>query len=456
MCVYIYIYIYIAGELGQKPSSTALEMALSGSIYSLAPKMANLKLSSPIQKGLSDDALCEKKYTWRKKTLLVGRGSGGVSAYLCQPDDIVFKKPESRKELPKDKSTGAKLLHSVVPNEFTRDNIKDCVKLISKTIVHFSMLFNVLLMDLCDQIGLDDSLDHEWNRILFGDDIYETCLKFVLIPQYRQTVKPDEMNCYYLDHFNVLIQQYFGCDFPSCFNVVDKCHYNILKYNIIGHYRQRFLNVLRNTYYKRQRQCVECFVKFLYPHQSGKRLVQYITNRINGKYDFMSQFDRDINIAKFVFDHQKYIYGLKRSNIQYQPFRVVRYFYFLSRYMGALKSKAEFNLAPLSKISLKFIDINNEVIANMWGLSTPTSRHSISNICSGIPQKCKKIITDGDVAYYDNQKGKTSISHRLPQNNIPNLEQLYNCISLKSVEIFRWKLFIARYLQIYDEIWNSM
>ena len=389
--------------------------------------MANLKLSSPNQSAISDCSTDKPDY--REK--------------------LSIKKPKSRTtQNKKGKCVGTRLLSKVVPNHYLVSMIRDCIRLTSQAVVHFSMLFNLLLIDLCDKIGPDDSLDKMWNPILCGNDIYETCLKFVLIPNYRQRVKINKRNCKYLDHFNILIQEYFNNKYPISLSVVDECFYNIIQYNIIKHYKKKFFTNIKSTYYKRQRDCVECFVKFYYPKENRGRLVQYITNRINGIRDFITQFDRDINIAKFVNNHQIYTFKIKVHTIQYQPFTVVKYFYFISRYMGALQSK-EFHLAPLSRISLKCIELNYYVLANMLGFSNVTSRHSISKICSGIPKNCQQLFTDGMKVYFNNQKG--NIRYRLPQKHNENIKIKF---SFKNVDKLKWKLYITRYLQIFEDIWN--
>ena len=355
----------------------------------------------------------------------------------------------------------SKLLSSILKNDTVKFSIKNTVKLVSQTIVHVSMIFNLLLMTLCNDLGSNDSLDNLWSCILFGDAVYVTCIKFLIIPQYYQNIEFDYVNSHYLDYINSIIHQYFG---DKVFTLLPKVkekdrkafeyyYLNILTQNIVPNYRKRFLNTLCNTYWKRQRECIRCFVEIRFPLENKDKLIDYIQNRINGVKVF-SKFDKDLNIAKFIHEHQNYIYGVDYNEMKRKPFKIVRYFYFLSKYIGALRFKGEFALAPISKISHKFIDVNDEMLANMFGYPESQQHLSLGRVFRGTPRNCKKIITDGDVCFFDNQKRRMSLRHR--PNKHRELDRLYHYLTLRNVDFDKWRMFIYRYLEICNNVWENL
>lgn len=386
----------------------------------------------------------------------IGQGTGDVSLlfnqiYNPQGFSTCPKGKYSTRRKTKARETGEFLpLSSILKFDNAEPRIKFCVKLVSQTIVHLSMIFNLFLMKLCKDVGFNDYNDEYWSGILLGDDIYEQCIKFMVIPQYDQKALVDVDNHIYFNYIETIVEEYFGKENPTALmygtdeDIYNYC-YHYLRVNIVNRYRQRFLNMLQNTFWRRQRECVHCFVNFRFGRDVD--LEDYILNRINGFTVKYNQYENDVGIANFVANHQRFIGGYNYScHIKYQSFKVVRYFNYLSAYIGALNCPLEFNLAPLCKISLKFINIDDLTLSNIFHQPLHLSR-----VFDGAPKKCKKIITDGDICYYE--KTKWTMRHRLQTKYPPNLRHLYRHLSLQTVDDRKWKIFITRYLEISHNVW---
>ena len=438
----------INGNIGQRNGEDERESSIQEDVVVVVPETTEMKMRN---KG---------------DTSAIGLGSGDVSAYFnrlypsSEPDVMVGStlpkihqrrvkntqplRPATRyatKSYPRE----TRLLSSIVKYDWMHAEIQDLVKHVSQTAVHASMIFNLFLIHLCDTLGHENSFDPYWSHALLNDDIYETCVKIIIDRHYYQRVEMNYMNCHYINYIYGTFEKFFGSCLPNSLSDVKKgklynyYYYRILRPNIVPSYKRRFLRLLRNTYTKRQEECVKCFVKFWYPQEDQGALVNYILTRINGLSTFTDKFDKERIIAEFVLDHQRYMRGMNFRNIKYQPFRVVRYFYFLSKYMEGLNSKSEYSMAPINKVSFKFIDVWKNDFRRYFAIE--------------MPRDCRKIITDGDVYYFDYEKEGTKLRHR-PRKYPDQLERLYT-LSLKTTNVDKWKIFISSYLSIFSYAWNN-
>ena len=339
--------------------------------------------------------------------------------------------------------------------QYLVDIIEHYVCFTSETLYNVSLLFNAFLIRLCQENIFQDNSEL-MSGILLGDDLYETCLKFLTISNYYEQVEINEVNIHYVHIFNDVMREYFSKirSFKVSYYEFNYYYRYCLCKSVINGYKKRFFNYIETSIYKRQRQCIRHFCNFRsYPPQ----YVDYIQQMINKPNKSMKM--NDVVIKEFVDKHRSFKY----QNVKYESFKAVNYLYYLATYADCFR-KGSFSVAPLCRISRKFILIDNIVLNNMMDSDNLTYKLSDFFIVS---RDCNKIFTNGITCFY-----KDNITSHSRQNltNLPYFVPFYATsrefaiimyyekkklfeIDTRTIRSMTWKIFIQRYAEIYSYLW---
>ena len=330
------------------------------------------------------------------------------------------------------------LLESINPSYY--DIISYHVALASQTMVHLSMVFNLFLMDLCNEYK-DNYVDDEmWSSIFLGDDIYDTCIRFLVIPNYRERVIVNKFNSPYVTRIDNVLRRYFNGISPNTQYATREHTLNFLNMTLINVYRERFLNMLRETFPKRQLHAVnKCMNK-------GKTLASCMVKAINNKSinesenNMLRLYRNNDTFKDIIFNHQTYVRVLNDDDFEYRSFKIVRYLYWISR----TTKDTQFSVAPVNKICTKFIDITNVTLKCILRKNNVT----ISDVFYQIPKTCHKLITDGIVCYLRDYgiRRKCKMDYRI--------RDLCKTFPLRNANEIEWESFLNKYMKIRFSVWD--